>query len=205
MARRGLFGLSFETIGSITAIVVGVAALVVSILETNNTREMRYASALPIVQAGVSVSSDDEFLRLRFLLRNAGEGTALIQSVELLADGAPVDTRGAFDDRVLGEGLDIDDAGSTLNQIETQPLQAGEDTVALELRWPRERAVLAGGEPMYRRLTAGAFELKTCFCDVYERCWTTVPENFPARTRLCPAATGFPLSVLRRPPPEGAS
>ena len=202
--RRGLFGVSFETIGSIAAIVVGVAALVVSIVETNNARELRYASALPIVQSGVSVNSDDEFLRLRFLFRNAGEGTALIRRVQLLADGEPIVSRGAMDARMLGAELEMDAAGSSIDQIETTPLQAGEESVALELRWPREREYLLAGQQMFERMTGGAFELRTCFCDVYERCWTTVPDAFPQPVDACPAPTGFPVALLDRPAPDAA-
>ena len=200
--RRGLFGLSFETIGSVSAIVVGVAALVVSIVETNNAREMRYASALPIVQSGVSVRSDDEFLRLRFLFRNAGEGTALIRHVQLLEDGEPIASREALDARMLGAELELDAAGSSINQVEMTPLQAGEDTIALELRWRREREYMQAGQQMFERMTDGVFELRTCFCDVYERCWTTAPETFPRPLDACPAPTGFPMALLERPAPD---
>jgi hypothetical protein len=152
----------------------------------------------------VSVNSDDEFVRLRFLLRNAGEGTALIQHVQLLADDEPLLSREALDARMLGAGLEIDAAGSSINQIETTPLQAGEDSVALELRWPREREHLLGGQQVFERITEGVFALRTCFCDVYERCWTTAPDAFPRPVDTCPPPTGFPVSLLSRPAPDAA-
>jgi archaellum component FlaF (FlaF/FlaG flagellin family) len=194
--RPLLSRLRFETVGSITAIVVGVAALFVSINEAHNAREQRYASALPILMGGAGSSGNASTVRFRVGFANAGAGTALIQSVSLYVDGELIDTRDALQTRVLGEGLLIEESDYSIDQAEMRPLPAGEGVDALELVWPRTDETAAAQSQLLEALSTGLLTVEACFCDIYDRCWASQAGQFPEAVDACPAPTGFPIELI---------
>lgn len=194
--RPTLSRLRFETVGSITAIVVGIAALFVSLNEAHNAREQRYAAALPILMGGASSSGNANIVRFRVGFANAGAGTALIQSVSLRVDGELINSRDALQSQVLGEGLLIDEADYSIDQAEMRPLPAGEGVTAVELTWSRTDETAAAQSRLLEALSTGLLTVEACFCDIYDRCWTSRAGNFPVPIDACPAPTGFPIELI---------
>lgn len=194
--RSSKLRLRFETVGSITAIVVGVAALFVSITEANNSREQRYASALPILVGGSSSVRNANSVAFRVGFGNAGAGTALVHSVTLAVDGDPVLTREDLQTRVLGDALLIDEADYSLDFAETRPIQPGEPLNALELTWPRTPATAEAQSRLLEALSTGLVSVEACYCDIYGRCWRTQSNGFPVSIDTCPAPTGFPIELI---------
>ncbi|MHA6288114.1 hypothetical protein [Maricaulis sp. CAU 1757] len=188
----------FETVGSIAAIVVGIAALVIGWEEARNSRAIRLANALPILQTGIGVSGDDEHGHVTVHLNNAGEGTALIRSAALVRGDAVLADRDALD-AFFGPELALVDASLTLNRVELAPLPPGGSMRALRLSWARDEDSSAALADLFLQLAAGSARLDVCFCDVYERCWETRADDFPASVNECPAPTGFPLQFAAAP------
>lgn len=187
--------LDFETVGSLVAIIVAIAALWVSWQETSNTRKERLASALPILESGVGLFADDELV-LRARVENAGVGTALVYSARLLANGEPIENAQALASRVFDGRLDIGEAAVTIDGIEVTPMPAGKVIFPLELRWSDgefEGDLIDTILPVFYEQRIA---LELCYCDIYDRCWRTVRRGFPETVERCPARSGFPGAVL---------
>jgi hypothetical protein len=188
--------LDFETVGSIVAIVIGLAALYVSWTEVSNSRQDRLASALPVMETGVGLVQPDEVL-FRARVENAGVGTALVYSAALLLDGSPIETGERFQSELLTDALPFSEATVNLDGIELRPVPAGEAFAPLMLSWAAEDIEGEVPESFFAAVVEQRLELRLCFCDVYERCWTTRNDSFPKPVARCPEPTGFPVAVLR--------
>lgn len=187
-------GLDFETVGSIVAIIIGLAALAVSWQETSNTRKDRLASALPVMETGTGASLGDE-LSIAIRIENAGVGTALVYSARLNFDGRPIRTPSELQE-ALGETVPLEQARASIDAVETRPLPPGTQAVPFRLSWPVDTLNGDPG-PLFKRLSEQRpLQLEVCFCDVYERCWETRPDAFPEPIDACPEPTGFPGSVI---------
>lgn len=188
-------GLDFETVGSIVAILVAIAALWVSWQETSNTRKERLASALPIMETGVGLFPGDE-LALRVRVENAGVGSALVYSARFTLDGEPVESAEAFQQRVLKDRLRLADVSGAVDGIELKPVPAGKTIYPLDLRWNTAEIADDSLDELLPAFASQRVSLELCFCDVYKRCWVTKPKGFPETIDDCPAPTGFPSNLL---------
>lgn len=188
--------LDFETIGSMVAIVIGLAALYVSWTEVSNSRKDRLASALPVLESGVGLVQPDEVI-FRARVENAGVGTALVYSAALLLDGSPIETGEQFQSELLADALPLSAAIVNLDGIELRPVPAGEAVAPLTITWAPEDIEGEVPESFFAAVVEQRLELRLCFCDVYERCWTTRNDGFPSPVEACSDPTGFPVAVLR--------
>jgi hypothetical protein len=184
--RRGLFGLSFETIGSIAAIVVGVAAILVSWDQGRVMRAQQHASVLPAVQIDGHVSEDAGRLSAGLRLSNNGVGPALIHDFTLEINGERVTSWDQLSARAPGE------SGRNWSTVTGRILGPGETITAIDLFWD-----LAEGPQIeldaLRAFIAGltdTAEVSVCYCSVFERCFIsrTSPHgaSLPAPTPRCP-------------------
>jgi len=186
----------FETIGSISAIIVGVAALAISWIEAQNARELRLASSMPVLEAGLSTNTSDD-IEFLMTVRNTGTGTAFIHQAELIVDGEALALREEIQRNLLGPDLPISEATTSYNRLELRALAASDDFRPLTMSWPLDEAYFPGIERLFSRLTAGEAGLTVCYCDVYERCWRTRVSDFPVPVESCPAPSGVILNLLR--------
>lgn len=179
--RRALFGLSFETIGSITAIVVGVAALWVSFDQARVMRAQQHASVLPALQIDGYWGEYDGVPRVGVRVSNNGVGPAIIRDVTLLRDGQPTT---AYDDLFAIFPDDVSTSWSSMNgrimaagnvvepmSIALTELPQGEAQQAFVSEWVR-------------------WGLRVCYCSVFDRCWLADTESLGERTTppdgVCP-------------------
>lgn len=167
-----------EMLVALSAVLVGVCALVVSTVQVKLMHEQQHASVWPRLE--VMYSYDEG--RLGVHVANRGVGPASIQYVKTSVDGVPR-TRWSTTLAALLRNPPPRELGWTT--ITDRIVPAGENIRAVHL-WNREQAAVA--ESQIRRL-----EMEICYCSIYERCWT-LQANFtrrsaPVEADSCPAPT----------------
>lgn len=161
--------LSFETVGSVVAIVVGVAALFVAWDEAKSVRRQQAASVLPVLKISGVNSNEMDGSVTSIVVANIGIGPAFIESASIIWNGEVLDDVEALrailredevpygiwtsrlDGEIIGGGSSIDLLAISLQRSP----QSDEQTYALR-----------------RRLYEG-LQIEACFCSVYEDCWET--------------------------------
>lgn len=175
-----------DTVTAISAVVIGVCALGVSLYQaaimrqqqalmveqSQMAREQQRASVWPNVEVGTSYPGDE----LRLLVLNTGIGPARVEAVRVTLDGAPVPQ---WSEVVAGLGGRAE-PGYTHSAINGRVLPAGERLDALVLT---ESAVAASVQSALERV-----DVELCYCSVYDECWRLV-QDFETELAREPAAT----------------
>lgn len=162
----------------VSAVVIGVCALGVSLYETSLMREEQRAAVIPLVELSRSFflengEDEGETLRLTLNLENVGIGPARIQDFRVTVDGEPQPTWRAAMNALLGEDLSTPYVQSTING-RTIPV---ERRVAMfDLR----------DSGVARRLLAEfeRLDFSACYCSVFDECWQTSYRTFGAATEV---------------------
>ncbi|MCQ8184552.1 hypothetical protein [Parvularcula maris] len=162
--------LNFETIGSISAIVVAVASLFVAWDEARSVRRQQAASVLPIVKIETPFRNDDEVRSFRIEVSNVGIGPAFIDRGRIAWNGEEVRT--AEDLKFNVE----DTAGKAefwTAPIQGQVLGGGDTFLLYEVSWdPNAEGAQEAAFTTVQTLRE-AVEISACYCSVYDRCWRT--------------------------------
>ena len=126
--------LNFETVGSITAMVIGACALFVAWDQAQIMRKQQHASVLPVINidGGFSTSADSHVMTLSF--SNDGIGPALIESASLTLDGREILDWPDLRDRLLPPALHEGFESNLDTSIGI--LAAGETSRSIVLAWP---------------------------------------------------------------------
>lgn len=160
--------LSPEMITAVTALVIGVAAIGVSLYETTLMRQQLKGSAWPHVEGGFSYNEDG----FRYFLTNSGVGPARIRFAEVTVDGEPVANWQAFFER-----LDLEVSRYVTSFVARGALPPGSTYEIL---------ILSPDQPvdaLYQHQERVRMEL--CYCSVYDDCWVTAMEAEPVPVRAC--------------------
>lgn len=175
--------LRFETVGSIAAIVVGVAALFLSWDQARVMRAQNHASVLPAIQIDGYRSVEGDIARIGVRVANNGVGPAVIEHVALFRDGEP-----SLDFAPIEALLPVDHTLSWQTMI-GRVLAAGEAVRPAEFAWGLENADPAALEALsaeWRR-----WDVRVCYCSVFGKCWIADTAGVGARARdaaTCPVA-----------------
>jgi hypothetical protein len=171
------FRLSLDMIVAVSAVVVSVCAIAVSLMQTEIMQRQQAADVWPHVTIGMS-SDTGPAPAVRFHLQNSGVGPALIRWVELRLDGKPVTSWEA-----LGGAL-TDASTARFRQVATlngRVLMAGETAIVHQ---PYER-------PLIEAIIAARdrIDLRACYCSIQDECWMAEFLNVGANTSVprCPA------------------
>ncbi|GAB4529458.1 MAG: hypothetical protein Tsb0010_11540 [Parvularculaceae bacterium] len=187
--------LSFETVGSVAAIVVSIAALFIAWDEARIMRRQQHASFLPIVNVDASLSRGVDRLVLSVELVNDGVGPALVKQASLFVGGGEVSNFSEFQRRLLPEALRFDgvedaavstDFGSSLGV-----LSVGEANRVMRIEWPANDRNSAAFEELKQRIFQASreeLEFALCYCSVFGRCWraSSAANVEPERVKTCP-------------------
>lgn len=187
--------LSFETVGSIAAIVVSIVALFIAWDEARILRRQQHASFLPIVNINSSLSRSAERLVFSVELVNDGVGPALVKRASLTVGGEEVLSLPDFQRLLLPGALKFNgvedpdvgtDFGSSLGV-----LSVGEAARVMQIDWPADAAKSAAFEELKQRIFQSAredLEFSLCYCSVFGRCWraSSAANADPARVKACP-------------------
>lgn len=192
--RQYLLRLNFETVAALAAIVTSLAAVYIAWQETRIMREQQHASVIPILSAGVGISSNEQGEpELRFHLENAGIGPAVIRNVTMRLEDEPLRRWSAFENAVLPEPLH-GASDFEINRVENQVLQAGDAVSVIVVNWPKTEESQRAISRLYNTVVSGEQKipvLEACYCSVFDRCWRTRYEAEPERVDECPRSTDF--------------
>jgi hypothetical protein len=138
----------------LSAMLIGICALGVSIFEVRIMREEQRANAWPRVEAFVNTGSD-----YVMRLTNKGFGPAMLRGVIVTVDGQPIKDWHGLTLAVFGDSVDF-----TQSKI-TDTVLAPQDN--LEIFKP------ADGDSIAAKLSdaSGRIGIEICYCSVYEDCW----------------------------------
>lgn len=175
-----------EMLVGLSAVFIGVCALVVSLYEAHLMREEQRAAVIPLLELGRShyvdhSGANPEKWRLSLHAENVGIGPAIIRDFVVTVDGEPQPTWRAAMRSLLGRDVDVAYGQSTINGRTIPPdrLVTMFDLMNTEL--------VPEIMPEFERL-----ELTACFCSVFDECWTTSYSTFGQGTPVdaCPASEG---------------
>lgn len=188
-----LRSLKFETIGSISAIVIGACALFVALEQARVMRAQQHAIVWPVLDPEFAIQRDAESPTLELVLFNAGVGPALVKSVSIGIDGAHADSWSDVEASLFRSPPD-GDMQLRGEDVEGSVLAPGERIRIARLIWPKSEATDAAFASLVTRYTsadAPALFIDACYCSVFRRCWRTGETGHSERVKACPAPTGF--------------
>lgn len=186
MPKDGRRGVRFETIGSVSAIVVAVASLFVAWDEARSVRRQQAASVLPILKVRTPFRNDERERSYRIEVANVGVGPAFVEAASVTWDGVPVRT--AEDLRFNVEEV-AGEADFWTAELEGQVLGGGESMLLYEVAWAPEAEGAADAAVATVRRLWEAVDVAACYCSVYDRCWRTEMDRTgrPDRVARCEA------------------
>ena len=161
-----------EMLVGISAVVIGLCALGVSLYETSLMRSEQRAAVVPILELGRSYNvsvTDPSRNRLSFIAQNVGIGPARVIDFRVTIDGEPYPTW----DAAMRELADVDErvsysmstiGGRTIPPDRTIEMFNLSDLEHLD-------AILEDFERV---------DFVACYCSVFDECWTTTMTTFGA-------------------------
>lgn len=157
--------ISSEMIVSVSAVVIGVCALAVSLYEAQLMRAQQRASVLPILELSRSHYTNQERTdnwRLLLQVENVGIGPAKIVDFVVTVDGAPKKTWGDAMEALLGGDARVRYGVSTIGG---RTIPADRNVTMFDLSNTELTPDLVRE---FDRL-----DFKACYCSVFDECWTT--------------------------------
>ncbi|MEM9704569.1 MAG: hypothetical protein AAF850_00680 [Pseudomonadota bacterium] len=164
--------LSFETVGSIAAMFIGVCALFVTWDQAQIMRKQQHAAVLPVLTVDVSMSSAGDAHAFAVTLHNEGVGPAMVQSAAMTVEGQTIETWGDFAAAFLPTPL-ATPANASIG-TSRGVIAAGEDETVLRLIWPQTPVHDAAFRMLTKRIfgpTGANSTFVVCYCSVFDRCW----------------------------------
>ena len=163
--------LNAEMLVGISAVVIGVCALGVSLYEASLMRDEQRAAVVPIMELGRSYnvsSTDPSRDRLALIAQNVGIGPARVIDFTVTVDGEPQPTWDAAMRTLTGR----DDVSHSMSVINGRTIPPDKTVKMFELKDMEVlRLILAEMERL---------EFKACYCSVFDECWTTQNTAFGA-------------------------
>lgn len=161
-----------EMIVATSAVVIGVCALLVSLMQVRMMHEQQHASVWP--RLTILPSYSDRGLSVE--ISNPWLGPAIVRSVEVAVGGK---THRTWGEVLSSLAPDAKNYGFTVSTINHRILPPDETIVAVTVP---DRVV---GEQAIRRWDQ--LKMKICYCSIYERCWLAASNQPDAReVDACP-------------------
>jgi len=163
-----------EMLVGVSAVFIGVCALVVSLYEAKLMREEQRSAVLPILELGRSYFSDpsngdSKNWRLSLHAENVGIGPARIKDFIVTVDGNPHPTWRSAMRALLGRDVDVSYGQSSING---RTIPAERQVTMFDLS---DTGFTAEIIDQFERL-----EFEACYCSVFDECWSTSYTTFGA-------------------------
>ncbi len=167
--------LQAEMLVGISAVVIGVCALGVSLYETKLMREQQRAAVLPMLELARShytvYEGDASEWKLFLHAENVGIGPARVRDFTVTVDGQPHPTWGSAMQALVGSDVPVEYGHSSING-RTIPAEK------LIRMFELSNTELTGKIlENFDRL-----DYEACFCSVFDECWTASYSGFGAST-----------------------
>jgi len=170
-----------QTLTGIGAMLVGIAALLVAWDQGRVMRAQQHGAVYPVLQVDGFVSTMPDAASLGITIANNGVGPALIRRVSLYRDGELQSGLDAYRAQ-LPDGYNLSWAGLT-----GRALAPNESVTPINIRWPRED--ITQSELSAAASSWDAWEVRVCYCSVFDRCWETAPAGGALARRVNQCAT----------------
>ena len=151
-----------EMIVALSAVVIGLCALLISLMQVRMMHEQQHASVWPRLTILPSYSERG----LSVEISNPGLGPAIVRSVEVAVGGK---TQRTWRDVLSSVAPNAKNYGFTVSTINHRILPPAEKIVALTVPDP------VVGEQAIRRWDQLRMEI--CYCSLYERCWVAASDQ----------------------------
>lgn len=167
-----------EMLVGVSAIVIGICALGISLYETSLMREEQRAAIMPLLELTRShnLRTDEpsgEGPRLWLQAENVGIGPARVEDFRVTVDGAPQPTWDAAFRELIGHESPITYGQSRISGRTIPP----DRLVTMMKLDDRELA-----EKILAEIDRLDFE--ACFCSIFDECWKTSNSDFGAATQV---------------------
>ena len=167
-----------EMLVGVSAVIIGVCALGVSLYETSLMREEQRAAMMPLLELSRSynLQSDEssaEKSRLWLQAENVGIGPARVEDFRVTVDGEPQPTWDAAIRALIGRESPVAYGQSTING-RTIPPDRSVTMMDLDDVELTERIL-----DEFDRL-----DFQACFCSIFDECWSTSYSAFGAAERV---------------------
>ena len=159
-----------EMLVGVSAVFIGVCALLVSLYETRLMRQEQRAAVLPILELGRShyvTGEDQERWRLSLHASNVGIGPARVLDFRVTVDGEPHRTWRSAMRALVGGEADIQYGQSSING---RTLPADREVVMFDLS---DEYLAPAIVREFERL-----DFQACYCSVFDECWTASYSGF---------------------------
>ena len=169
-------GIQAEMLVGLSAIIIGVCALGVSLYETSLMREEQRAAVLPLLELARShyidhESGDTSKWRLSLHAENVGIGPARVRDFIVTVDDEPHPTWQSAMRALVGRDINISYGQSSING---RTIPADRQVTMFDLA---STGIAAEVMENFDRL-----EFEACFCSVFGECWTTSYSDFGTST-----------------------
>ncbi|WP_019960733.1 hypothetical protein [Woodsholea maritima] len=185
MARTRRPWSRFETIGSIAAIVVGIAAICVSTYQAHIMRTEIRASIWPAIQVGGFISAHPQGTSIGMRVTNVGVGPAMVERVRVYVGDEFI---ASFNDLVktAPEG-----GNHSFDTIRGRIMASGETATPFAFEYPgRSYDDLVETFQYY----GDHMRFEVCYCSSLNECWVRDLDNHrPKPVKDCSAAPSSDL------------
>ncbi len=184
-----------QALTGLGAMLVGIAALFVAWDQSRVMRAQQHGAVVPVVQMDGFLRTLPEQRSMGLRFHNSGVGPAMIETIEVLRDGAPTQEWGAIELHLPDE-YDV-----SWSSVVGRVLAPNGEVEPIAFHWSRDALDEAG----FTRLREewARWDLRICYCSVFERCWTSYSAS-GERTAVqeCPAIDYDPFAVFGRVTPS---
>jgi hypothetical protein len=151
-----------QTLIALSAVVIGVSGLFISLYEASLIRQEQRAAVWPRVGIGFAVNDS----AVTVVAENAGVGPARVQSAQLRYNDS---TLVNWMDLVKRTTTDPVSVNRRINLLNGRVLSPGTrvDIVHFSFREEKHASELA------RSVLSGSTDVRACYCSVYDDCWVT--------------------------------
>jgi uncharacterized protein (DUF433 family) len=167
-----------EMLVGVSAVIIGICALGVSLYETSLMREEQRAAVIPLLELSRSYNlqtdeSSAEKSRLWLQAENVGIGPARVENFQVTVDGKPQPTWDAAMRELIGHDSPISYGQSTINGRTIPP-----DRLVTMMD-------LNDSELTKRILDEfDRLDFEACYCSIFDECWTTSHSAFGATEQV---------------------
>ncbi len=152
--------------GTALALVISVAALIVSIYEANLLKDQQRATVWPHVSIVAYYNSEG----FGYRAINSGIGPAIVRSMEVRYAGELVENMDTLLDR-LEPGRKIGYDRLRMNRLNNTVIMAGEERVLLQMPWDEET------RRMVKNIETKGVTTRMTYCSVLDDCWVYDSES----------------------------
>lgn len=149
----------FQSLGTISALLISILALVVSIFEASILRTQQKATVWPYVSLQQGFNSDGFSL----VAMNKGVGPAMIKSIQVDYNGKPVSTYMELLQRAKPDNQ-LTYSNISTNKFNGVVMAPNESIVLMDLPWgPDTNQIL--------EMLGDSVKIKIQYCSVLDECW----------------------------------